>query len=133
MLDASEYRTQAESNEAAAHDVRRNYPDWAVTMCFYSALHWVNYHAANGGIDIDKNSQYPTPHDKRSDYVREIASKIKSRDLRKAYDALFEASMRSRYMRDIRESAISHYQFADSSVKSAFEHLSVIRDTLGGN
>lgn len=131
MLDASEYKNQAESNEAVAHYVKKKYPDWAVTMCFYAALHWTNYHAASCGTDIDGNAQYHTPHERRADYVRNVAYELRNRDLRKAYDALFEASMKSRYMRDLEESAISHYQFASSSVQLAFNNLGTVRGILG--
>jgi hypothetical protein len=35
------HQSQAEHNEKAANFVKNAYPDWAVTMCFYAAIHWV--------------------------------------------------------------------------------------------
>jgi hypothetical protein len=41
---------QAELNEKAALVVKEHQPDWAVTICFYAALHWIEGYALNTGV-----------------------------------------------------------------------------------
>jgi hypothetical protein len=49
MCSPSVYRRQAESNEQTAIAAKKGFPDWAVIMCFYAALHWVNDYAFHQG------------------------------------------------------------------------------------
>ncbi len=72
----SVYRQQAEFNEQTANAARFGFPDWAVIMCFYAALHWVNDHAFQAGrIQDFSDDEETSPHKLRRKYVKEIARK----------------------------------------------------------
>ncbi|MBE9233762.1 hypothetical protein IQ231_19335 [Cuspidothrix issatschenkoi LEGE 03284] len=83
MPEASIYQEQAKLNEDIAQTAKKaGFSDWAIIMCFYSALHWVNYHAYNNGnskdLIIDKSKykdekRIPTAHDLKKIYVQKIA------------------------------------------------------------
>ena len=61
------YLEQARSNEKAARSLEKTYPDWAITICFYAALHWVEYYACMTGCDIGQEYPWPSRHDSRKD------------------------------------------------------------------
>lgn len=63
MPSKQSHREQAEYNEEAALSIRDTSPDWAVTMCFYAALHWVEWYAKVRGDELERQYQnYPSPH-----------------------------------------------------------------------
>lgn len=53
------YLEQAKSNKQAVNTLEKTYPDWAVTIYFYAALHWVEYYACKTGCNISQ--EYPWP------------------------------------------------------------------------
>jgi len=129
-MDKRAYQEQAESNEAAASHVRDKYPDWAVTMCFYAAIHWVNCYEKREDTIVRNPSTTDTPHGRRRNYVYDLSQKLQNRELRKAYDFLYDESIQSRYMEGLQETAISKYRWSSSTLNRAFRSLEIIRDCL---
>lgn len=130
-MNCERYLLQAKSNENGAHSVEKTYPDWTVTMCFYSALHFVEYYASRYGDDI--RSQFPekSPHDSRRGYVRKLAKKLDNRRLEKLYNDLENASQKARYLEGLKYiSAIEHFKNHQSEVNASFEKLQQIKDIL---
>jgi len=131
-MNRERYLLQAKSNENAAHSVENTYPDWTVTMCFYSALHWVEYYASQHGDDIKSQFQEKSPHDSRRGYVRKLAKKLDNKRLEKLYNQLEDASQQARYLERIKyTSAIEHFKNHQSEVNASFEKLQEIKDILG--
>ncbi|WP_414529742.1 hypothetical protein [Nodularia chucula] len=130
-MTCERYLVQARSNENAARSIESAYPDWTVTMCFYAALHWVEYYASQRGDDI--TSQFPekSPHDSRRGYVRKLAKKLENRRLEKLYNDLEDASQKARYLQGIKyNSAIDHFKNHQSEVNTSFDKLQQIKDIL---
>ncbi|MEH2411436.1 hypothetical protein [Nostoc sp.] len=122
---------QAQSNEDAAHFTESAYPDWAVTMCFYAALHWVDYYASQKGDDIPSQFPEKSPHDSRRGYVRQLAKKLNNRSLEKLYNDLESASQKARYLESIKyQSAIDYFKKHQSEVNASFDKLQQIKDIL---
>ncbi|MEM9153737.1 MAG: hypothetical protein AAGB13_01700 [Cyanobacteria bacterium P01_F01_bin.33] len=131
MADSTLHAQQSESNKNAASYVRKDFPDWAVTICFYAALHLIESYAANNGDDINRYGvPSDPPHTKRQAYVGQISNRIRNRELRKAYDKLYDGSLMSRYMKDLDQSAVAYYQFAKNKVDGAFKDLAVVKAAL---
>lgn len=130
----SEYshREQAEYNEQAADSIRQTYPDWAITMCFYSALHWVEWYAKVKGVNIERQyNNCPSPHDRLFDYVRDIATQQSCEDLRKAYKSLKDASQIARYLTSIRTTANVYYsRHRPREVDNSFNNLQIVKQRL---
>ena len=97
MPSRDEHITQARHNAAfyAAID-RVGFPDWAVTVLFYTALHYVDALLAEKG-NID-----PTKHTLRSDVVSRLAE---LKPVYGDYEFLKNASYNSRYKPPTRFSA----------------------------
>lgn len=131
MPDPNVYQRQAECNEKTAKAAQSGFPDWAVIMCFYAALHWVNHYAfCNGDINEFDNGD-DSPHQLRRKYVQKIARKNKWPDLEKYYELLFQASMTARYLRgleDLNRTAVAHY--SKSGVECYFDYLDKIKKRL---
>ncbi|MBE9122530.1 hypothetical protein IQ269_17420 [Tychonema sp. LEGE 07199] len=132
MPSAQSHREQAEYNEQAAASIRDTSPDWAVTMCFYSALHWVEWYAKVQGDELDRQYQnYPSPHDRLLAYVFDIAKNRQYRDLDKAYNDLKNASQISRYLTDIRTNSWLYYsRYKTRDVDKSFENLEIVKRRL---
>ena len=130
-MTCERYLLQAKSNENAARDIETVYPDWTVTMCFYAALHWVEYYACKRGDDIPSQCPAPSPHDSRRGYVRQIAKKLDNRRLEKLYQNLESASRKARYLESVKySSAIDYFQGHKSEVSKSFDRLQQIKDIL---
>jgi hypothetical protein len=132
-MTSERYLVQAQSNENAARSNEQAYPDWTVTMCFYAALHWVDYYAAQKGDDI--RSQFPekSPHDSRRGYVRKLAKDSDTRELEKLYNDLENASQKSRYLegKELKyTSAIDYFKNHYSEVDKSLKKLQQIKDIL---
>ncbi|WP_201321926.1 hypothetical protein [Pseudanabaena sp. lw0831] len=125
MMTYNKYQEQAKSNHKSAQSSRKTFPDWAVTMCFYTALHWVEYYACLKSVDISVYGG-KSPHDCRRLYVRELAKELNSRTLRKAYEELEKESKKSRYLVDLSTDAIVHYKLNNLKVDKAFQNLQII-------
>ncbi|MBE9055734.1 HEPN domain-containing protein [Sphaerospermopsis sp. LEGE 08334] len=130
-MTCERYLVQAQSNENAARSIESVYPDWSITMCFYAALHWVEYYACHKGDDISNQFPEKSPHDSRRGYVRQLAKKLNNRSLEKLYNDLESASRKSRYLEGVKyTSAIDYFQGHESEVGKCFEKLQQIKDIL---
>jgi hypothetical protein len=130
-MTCERYLVQAQSNENAARSIESVYPDWTVTMCFYAALHWVEYYASQRGDDIPSQFPAKSPHESRRGYVQKLAKKINNTELEKLYKKLEHASQKSRYLEGIRyNSAIDYFKSHQSEVNAAFNQLQQIKDIL---
>ncbi len=130
-MTCERYLVQAQSNENAARSTESAYPDWTVTMCFYAALHWVEYYASRKGDDIQSQFPEKSPHDSRRGYVRKLAKKLDNRSLEKLYNDLESASQKARYLEGVKyQSAIDYFKKHQSEVNASFDKLQQIKDIL---
>jgi len=127
------HQSQAEHNEKAANFVRNTYPDWAVTMCFYAAIHWVERYARIQGVDLDaKYYTTKNPHERRFAYVKDVAVNLREAELRIAYQDLQKYSQVARYLENIRTNSFDYFTRQESGkVSLAFENLEIIKRLLG--
>ncbi|HBL12452.1 MAG TPA: hypothetical protein DD379_13800 [Cyanobacteria bacterium UBA11162] len=138
MCSPSVYRRQAESNEQTALAAKNGFPDWAVIMCFYAALHWVNDYAFQQGEieeleEAGENDSSQKLHKLRRLYVKKISRINKWRDLEDAYVFLFGVSMTARYLRgleNLNRTAREHYSNNESVVQNCFDCLEVVKSRL---
>ncbi len=132
MPNEHSHREQAGYNEEAAVTIRDTSPDWAVTMCFYAALHWVEWYAKVQGDDLEQQYQgRPSPHDRLFDYVRDIAATLRDRELEKAYKNLKNASQTARYLEGIRTNSRIHYgRHNTTGVNNSFDNLRIVKQRL---
>jgi hypothetical protein len=132
MASEQSHREQAEYNEEAAHSIRDTSPDWAVTMCFYAALHWVEWYAKVQGHDLERQyPNYPAPHDRLLAYVFDMARNRQDKDLNKAYQDLKNASQTARYLTDIRTNSRIHYsRHNPKGVDYSFNNLEIVKQRL---
>jgi hypothetical protein len=132
MPSEHSHREQAEYNEEAAVSIRDTAPDWAVTMCFYAALHWVQWYAKDRGEDLEqKYPNRPSPHDRLLDYVRDLAGIRRDRDLEKAYKNLKNASQIARYLTDIRTNSRLYYtRHKPTDLDNSFNNLQIVKRQL---
>ena len=132
MPSEQSHRQQAEYNEEAAHSIRNTFPDWAVTMCFYAALHWVEWYAKVHEQDLERQDQnYSSPHDRLLAYVFDIARNRQDKDLNKAYQYLKNASQRARYLEGIRTNSRIYYSRHNTrDVDKSFDNLQIVKQRL---
>jgi hypothetical protein len=138
MCSPSVYCRQAESNEQTAIAAKKGFPDWAVIMCFYAALHWVNDYAFHQGEieELEGTGDKDTSqnlHKLRRLYVKKIARINNWRDLEEAYELLFRASMTARYLRgleSLNRTAREHYSNNESFVQNCFDDLAIVKSRL---
>lgn len=132
MPSEQSHREQAEYNEEAAHNIRDTAPDWAVTMCFYAALHWVECYAKVQGDDLEQKYQgCLSPHDRLLSYVRYISVTRRDRDLEKAYKNLRNESQTARYLTGIRTSSRVNYSRQNKTgVNQSFDNLRIVKQRL---
>jgi hypothetical protein len=130
-MTCEHYLEQAKTNEQAARDLEKTYPDWAVTICFYAALHWVEYYACKTGCDINQEYPWPSPHKSRQDYIDELAFELGNKSLRNAYTELESESRKARYLQHINTSAKLYYTNNKFKVNQSFQNLQKIRLLLG--
>ncbi|WP_373530367.1 hypothetical protein [Nostoc sp.] len=125
------YLEQAKSNEQAARSLEQTYPDWAITICFYAALHWVEYYACITECNIELKYPWPSRHNSRKDYVRDLANQLGNRSLRNAYIELEGESRKARYLQDITTNAKLYYTKNKFRVTQSFQNLQKIKQVLG--
>jgi hypothetical protein len=135
MESQSVYQRQAEKNEQTADAARSGFPDWAVIMCFYAALHWVNDYAFRNNemreLEPGFHDDRPSNHEARKRYVKKIARNKRYIDLEKAYKNLFDESMKARYLKGLEDeecTATDHY--SECGVKFCFDYLEQIKKGL---
>jgi hypothetical protein len=93
MTELSIYHLQAKANEESAKIAQEEFPEWAIIMYFYAALHFINDYAYERD-ELDKLQG----HSSRRQYVKDIARDIRQRDLIARYDDLFGESLLARYL-----------------------------------
>jgi hypothetical protein len=89
----SQHRQQAELNAAFLETISPTaFPGWAIVVCFYSALHWVDAVLAAEGLDPQAH------HDRALELVRfGRRHNVSTLDLRAHYRELQEMSLEARY------------------------------------
>jgi hypothetical protein len=132
MPSEQSHREQAQYNEEAALSIRDTSPDWAVTMCFYAALHWVECYAKRRGDDLEQRYQgSSSPHDRLLAYAFDIAKNRQYRDVSKAYQDLKNASQIARYLTDIKTNSRLYYsRIKKRDVDNSFNNLQIIKQRL---
>jgi len=87
MQTPREHLNQAISNEKFLNEIDQGrFPDWTVTVAFYTALHLIGQVLARDGID-------PDSHQIRNDYIWEFYP-----SLWKLYNPLYTWSKDARYV-----------------------------------
>ncbi|HBB30399.1 MAG TPA: hypothetical protein DDZ80_05240 [Cyanobacteria bacterium UBA8803] len=120
---------QAEHNESAASSVRQDYPDWAVTMYFYAALHWVEHYALLKGCNIARDyDSGRSKHDSRQQYINQIAIDLNNPSLRKAYQNLELDSRKARYLINLNTKAQTYY--SQARVINCYKNLQTVKNLL---
>ncbi|MEH2410510.1 hypothetical protein [Nostoc sp.] len=121
---------QAELNEEAAKIAAQSECyDWAVIMCFYAALHYVEAHAIFHNKDIYSDYSYVyTQHNKRIAYVQDVSYE-KSGDVLGAapFEKLYLASMKARYLENIKCYSKKYFKL---SFNKYFEELSTVKELV---
>ena len=134
MPSEQSHREQAEYNEEAALSIRDTSPDWAVTMCFYAALHWVRWYAEVKEENIEimyRNSERHSPHDRLLNYVRDIGNTRGDRKLVNAYKNLRTECDTARYLKGgIITNSRDYYTMYKKDVDKSFENLKTVKDQL---
>jgi hypothetical protein len=130
MPKAGVHLKQATNNEDAARKAAQSgYPDWAITMFFYAALHYIQAYAIFQGDNIyELYPDEPNQHERILSYVYDTSWDIKS-DLTvfKAYETLFEASKTSRYLNGISSTSRKHFS---KNIDEYSQELAVVRDFI---
>jgi radical SAM superfamily enzyme len=120
---------QAEHNESAASSVRQDYPDWAVTMYFYAALHWIERYALLKGCNIARDyDSGRSKHDSRQQYINQIARDLNNPSLRKAYQNLELDSRKARYLISLNTKAQTYY--SQPRVINCYKNLQTVKNLL---
>ena len=132
MGNANIHKKQSDLNEQAANRAMQSgCYDWAVTICFYAALHYIEAYAQHVGCDIGKEySHIRTQHERRLAYVLDIDYDLNlNNSLNSSYEMLYEASMTARYLTGLGKgrTARSYFKFICNDY---FECLSTIKTKI---
>jgi hypothetical protein len=139
MVNYNVYRRQAEKNEDTAKAARSGFPDWAVIMCFYAALHWVNDYAFRNNEMIntkpsfycDDNGKKPSEHRAKQNYIKHVARRKNNPKLETAYKNLFDESMKARYLKELEdEDCTATDYYSEVGVQFCFDYLEQIKKGL---
>ena len=138
MTEPSIYLLQAKANEESAKMSQKEFPEWAIIMYFYAALHLINDYALEvNQIDIlkvDEDSK-TSQHYLRRGYVKSISNYINCQDLQASYNFLFNESLLARYLvnkNDILECSAREYygQYKDKDFLQISDKLEKIKIRL---
>ncbi|MDK2408643.1 hypothetical protein QHH11_02040 [Aphanizomenon sp. PH219] len=138
MTEPSIYLLQAQANEESAKIAQKDFPEWAIIMYFYAALHLINDYALElNQIDllkVDEDSKI-SQHSLRREYVKTISNYINCKDLQANYDFLFNESLLARYLvnrNDILECSAREYysQYTDKDFLKIRDKLEQIKIRL---
>lgn len=132
MLRASIHKKQSELNEEAAKNAAKSgLYDWAVTMCFYSSLHYIEAYAKHQGINIGQEySQCRTQHERRFYYVQDVDYDLDfNGSLINAYDKLYQGSKIARYLEGIQNMTARKY--FESVYIEHLKALETIKNKIG--
>ena len=121
MPDETTHRLQAEQNERLSRGLVLLSPqsrDWAVTSCFYAALHWVDGYLARNGI-------HPGNHVERERWVQRRLLPI-----RRSYWRLKHYSLHARYEgAQVTPTTVFQPAFVESLIAT---ELGTIKDYIAG-
>ncbi|MEH1968075.1 hypothetical protein [Nostoc sp.] len=132
MQKASVHKRQSELNEEAAKNAAQSgLYDWAVTICFYSALHYIEAYAKHQGVNIGREySQCKTQHERRFYYVQDIDYDLGLNDsLINAYDKLYQGSKIARYLEGIQ--SMTARKYFESVYMQYLKALEIIKNKIG--
>ncbi|OYE02805.1 hypothetical protein [Nostoc sp. 'Peltigera membranacea cyanobiont' 232] len=132
MPRASIHKKQSELNEEAAKATAQSgLYDWAVTMCFYSALHYVEAYAKHNGVNIGQEYiQFKTQHERRWFFVQDIDYDLGFNDsLINNYDKLYQGSILARYLKEYQ--TITAREYFKSIYIDYLDALETIKNKLG--
>lgn len=126
------HKEQARQNEYAIGRIEAQHPDWVVTLCFYAALHWVEFYAKAEGTNIfHEYEDAGSPHDRRRDYLSDVAYYyLNAKKLYKAYTALEDESKVARYLKGIDVDARQYYIKNDTKVRESKNNLRIVKHFL---
>lgn len=131
MSSPENHREQAEHNERAARNTEHNYPDWAVTMYFYAALHWVERYAQLKGCNIAEDyAPGRSKHSSRRLYISDVAKELGSSTLYKAYEDLEKESRKARYLESLEGNARTYYTKKRQKVTESSQNLQKVKQLL---
>ncbi len=139
MTEPSIYLLQAKANEESAKIAQKDFPEWAIIMYFYAALHLINDYALEvdqtDKLKVNKNSRQESQHTRTLDYVKDISNYINCQDLQANYNFLFYESLLARYLEnknDILECSAREYysQYADGDFLKIHNKLEQIKIRL---
>ncbi|MEH2235834.1 hypothetical protein [Nostoc sp.] len=133
-MTCDRYLEQAKSNEKAARSIESNYPDWAIIMCFYAALHWVEHYGCVKGCDIHQEYQEEdneSRHTTRRRYVDDLTKRLGNSNLRVAYLYLERESRKARYLQGLPTNAKMYYSENKFAVRESFQKLQQLKQLLG--
>ena len=123
MASFDEHIAQAKNNLAFLSSVNqqvKNYLDWQVTACFYTAVHLVNAHLSTHGL------QYRKHHDVNFGLNPDVQLSVSKlpQDEYDAYIALQRLSRRSRYLVNDKElqSQAAYFTY-DKHMAKSIRHL----------
>lgn len=129
MPSAQVHLEQAEHNERAASYIKLDCPDWAVTMYFYAALHWVERYALLNGCNIARDyDSGRSKHDSRKLYIQQLATELANPSLRKAYENLENDSRKARYLINLNTKAQTY--FTQPKVTLSSRNLQTVKQLL---
>ncbi len=127
------YELQARVNEETAKLAHKDFPEWAIIMYFYAALHWINDYAyRNNQLSVLDKSDGISQHTSRKKYVKEIAYKKGCQDIYENYKFLFDESMLARYLENNDEEldSTSRDFFSNVDIKKYSDALFIIKKRL---
>lgn len=126
------HKEQARQNEYAIGRIEKQHPDWVVTLCFYAALHWVEFYAKAEGTNIFyEYEDAGSPHDRRREYLYDVAyDDLNARRLYDAYTALEDESKVARYLKSLNMDAIKYYNKNGSRVRESRNNLRIVKHFL---
>ncbi|HLP90472.1 MAG TPA: hypothetical protein VK184_18035 [Nostocaceae cyanobacterium] len=134
MSNKSIYQQQAELNEEIAAAAQLGFPEWAIIMYFYAALHWINDYAyRNGEMEELKKNADESQHKTRREYIKKVAKRKKRRELEECYKTLFSDSIIARYLEDEQGGCINstaRQYYSKCNIKDYIDCLETIKKIL---
>ena len=128
MATFTEHIQQAKRNLAFLQHVNHTIPDsidWQVTVTFYTALHFINAHLSNSGLQYRRHTDVK---DALNPYSRLSVSKLPE-DEYTAYISLQSLSLRARYLaseKDNNLNATAAFFSRDKHLAKSLRHLETL-------
>lgn len=127
MAQVDEHIEQAKKNLNFLDEISKiqGYPDWQVTVCFYTALHLINAHLSSKGMQYRKHSDV----DNAINPYNALSLCKLPEEVYTAYSTLYKLSRRSRYLVDLKDHKIASNTgclIYDKHLGKALKHLDTI-------